>query len=62
MLNNTEMSALRVLRIKLLHYWQKFPEESVDKKALNEWQNVLDKIIMKEQKKIDYSGEQNGKK
>ena len=62
MLNPIEMSALRVLRVKLLHYWQKFPEESVDKKSLNEWQNVLDKIIIKEQKRIDYSGEPNGKK
>ncbi len=56
MLNNTELLALRELRVKLLHYWKKFPEESIGKKALNNYQNVLDKIIVREQKKIDYSG------
>lgn len=62
MLDRTELSALRALRVKLLHYWQKFPDETIDKKSLNEWQNVLDKVIMMEQKRIDYSGDQSGKK
>ncbi len=50
MLDNQELSTLRELRVKLLHYWQKFPEESlIDKKSLNDYQNILDKVILREQ-------------
>ena len=61
MLNNDELKSLVGLRTKLLHYWQKFPDDGLDKNALNDWQNLLDKIILKERKRIDYTGGQNGK-
>lgn len=62
MLNTTELKSLVELRIKLLHYWQKFPEEASDKALLNNWQNLLDKMILQERKRIDYAGGQNGNK
>ena len=61
MLDNKELSSLRSLRLKLLHYWQKFPDVSLDKKELDNWQNVLDKVIIREQKSGDYSGSHNEK-
>ena len=60
MLENKELKALVDLRTRLLHYWQKFPEPGEEKTALNDWQNVLDKVILQEQKKVDYSVGQNG--
>ena len=61
MLSNEELSTLRALRVRLLHYWVKFPDVSLDKKSLDNCQNVLDKIILREQKRVQIIGGQDEK-